>query len=162
GKKMLAFPDVRTRPPKWYGQNFDPGGFDHKTVGRMLQITGRDRISIVRKYNPIPWEGTLFGKIWIASNRIPNFNDPVLPTRFVKVAFNVSFLDREDHGLADRLKATELPGIAARCLRAYWRLKARGRFIQPRGAERLEREIREGSDPFARFAHETFVPDQNE
>src|SRR5581483_8449745 len=53
----------------------------------------------------------------------------------------------------------ELPGIAARCLRAYWRLKARKRFIQPRSADRLERDILFQSDPFERFCAERLIAD---
>ena len=64
----------------------------------------------------------------MALNKIPNFNDPVLPTRFVKLAFEVSFLGREDNQLSERL-LSELPGIAVRCLAAYRRACERGRLI---------------------------------
>ena len=159
GRKMLAFPDVRLKPPRWYGANFDPGGVDHKSAELLLKISGGDRISLGRKYNPVPWEGALPGKVWMVSNKVPNFNDAVLPTRFVKIAFDVSFLGREDIYLADRLLAQELPGIAARCLRAYWRLRDRTHFIQPRSADRLEREIAQSPDAFTQFMLETFIAD---
>jgi putative DNA primase/helicase len=158
GRKMLAFPDVRLKPPRWYGANFDPGGVDHKSVELLLKITGGDRVSLGRKYIGA-WEGSLPGKVWIVSNKVPNFNDAVLPTRFVKLAFDRSFLGREDIYLADRLLAHELPGIAARCLRAYWRLRDRKHFVQPRSAARLEREIAQSSDAFTQFVLETFIAD---
>jgi hypothetical protein len=63
--------------------------------------------------------------------------------------------------LSDRLRG-ELPGIAARCLVAYRRAKDRGRLIQPRSGERLNRQIAAGSDPFSQFVTETFVVDPNE
>ena len=41
GKKVLAFPDVRLKEGKWYGQNFDPGGVDYKSVQRLLKTNRR-------------------------------------------------------------------------------------------------------------------------
>jgi putative DNA primase/helicase len=158
GKKALVFADVRLKVPKWFGQRFEPGGMDYVSVQHLLKTTSGDPTSIGRKYNPIPWEGRLPGKVWMAMNRVPNFNDTVLPTRFVKVAFEISFLGRQDNQLLDRLK-TELSGIAGRCVAAYHRARDRGRLIQPRSAERLEREIAKNSDPFTLFVQETFIAD---
>jgi putative DNA primase/helicase len=158
GKKVLAFPDVRLKEPKWYGQNLDPGGVAYNSGQRLLKITGGDKITLPRKYNPVPWEGALTGKVWWGSNKVPNFNDAVLPTRFVKLAFDVSFLNREDLALSDRLRG-ELSGIAGRCLAAYRRAKERGRLIQPASGERLNREIAKGSDAFTQFVTECFVSD---
>jgi phage/plasmid-associated DNA primase len=117
-------------------------------------------LSVARKYQGKPWEGVLPGKVWMASNKVPNFNDATLPTRFVKLWFRQSYLNREDIRLADKLLA-ELPGIAARCITAYARLRARGRFIQPSSSDRLEAEIRQRSDAFTQWAEETFVADPN-
>jgi putative DNA primase/helicase len=158
GKKVLAFPDVRLKEPKWYGQNFDPGGVPYNSVQRLLKITTADKITLPRKYNPVPWEGVLPGKVWWASNKPPNFNDATLPTRFVKLAFDVSYLNREDLGLSERLRG-ELSGIAGRCLAAYRRARERGRIIQPASGERLGRDIGVGSDAFAQFVEECFVSD---
>ena len=94
----------------------------------------------------------------MALNKIPNFNDPVLPTRFVKLAFEVSFLGREDNQLSERL-LSELPGIAVRCLAAYRRACERGRLIQPRSAAALEAKLAKSSDPYTQFMQETFVAD---
>jgi putative DNA primase/helicase len=146
GKKVLAFPDVRLKRSQWYGRTFDPGGLDHKSISELLKITAGDRISIPRKNIGAPWEGKLRGKVWIASNKMLNFNDPTLPTRFIKIDFKQSFLGREDRFLSEKLKL-ELPGIAARAVRAYARLRERGVFIQPRSSDGLEREIAKGSDP---------------
>jgi putative DNA primase/helicase len=105
GKRVLAFPDVRLKEPRWYGQNLDPGGVDYKSAQRLLKITGGDKITLGRKYIG-PWEGVLPGKVLWVSNKVPNFNDAVLPTRFVKLAFDVSFLNREDLALSDRLRGS--------------------------------------------------------
>jgi putative DNA primase/helicase len=157
GKRVGCFPDVRLKPPKQYGQVLDPGGMDHKSVQLLLQILGGDSITIGRK-NIGSWRGRLLMKLILISNGVPNFNDPVLATRFVKVMFGVSFLGREDPNLKDKL-ARELPGIAARCVAAYRRLRARGFFEQPKSAGVLDRQVAEAGDPFAAFVHEHYVPD---
>jgi putative DNA primase/helicase len=158
GKRMIAFTDVRLREGKWYGQRFDPGGVDYKSRQRLLKITSADKVTIHRKYIGA-WEGVLCGKVWMASNKHPNFNDIVLPTRFIKIPFTVSFADREDKTLSERLIANELPGIAARCVPAYHRACQRGRLIQPGTGERLGVEIAQSSDAFTQFMAETFVSD---
>jgi putative DNA primase/helicase len=96
----------------------------------------------------------------IVSNEVPNLNDAsgVLPSRFIKLPFPVSFYGREDVNLRDKL-ASELSGIAVRCVRAYGDLCARGNFVQPASANVLEREVISASDPFAAMALECFVPD---
>jgi putative DNA primase/helicase len=158
GKKMIAFADVRLKEGQWYGPRFDPGGVDFKSVQRLLKITAGDKITLERKYISA-WEGVLFGKVWMASNKHPNFNDLILPTRFIKIPFEISFAGREDNTLSVRLIANELPGIAARCLPAYHRALRHGRLIQPRSGERLGAEIAQSSDAFTRFMSETFVSD---
>jgi putative DNA primase/helicase len=89
-----------------------------------------------------------------------NDGDGALPSRFIKVRFNVSFYDREDVFLREKL-SHELGGIAAKCLRAYQQACKRGHFIQPRTAASLEREVLAASDPFAAMALDEFVPDAN-
>jgi putative DNA primase/helicase len=158
GKKAGVFPDVRLKPPKWYGQTLDPGGMDHKSTELVLAITSGDPVSVRRKYQVSAWNGVLPAKLWLVSNTVPNFNDPTLPSRFVKLAFGESWLGREDIGLAKRLEA-EAEGIAVRCVRAYQRLVRRGRFIQPKAGLELERAVCGSSDPFTQFAKETFVLD---
>ena len=119
GKTAGVFPDVRLRRGKWYGSNYDPGGLDHASVELLLKLISGDSVSIGRKYIGA-WNGIVPIKIAMASNEVPNFNDPVLPTRFIKFSFEQSFLDREDVNLKAKL-AAELPGIAHRCMQAYWR-----------------------------------------
>jgi phage/plasmid-associated DNA primase len=95
-------------------------------------------------------------KVFLISNDVPNLNDPILVTRFIKIAFNVSFMGREDFTLLDQLKA-ELPGIANRCLAAYRRLCRRGRFIQPASGLRLAKEIAAKSNAWEAFVQEQCV-----
>jgi putative DNA primase/helicase len=160
GKRVGVFSDVRFKPGKMYGQNWDAGGISHISAELLLNITGEDVITIGRKWIGA-WHGQLRMKPVLLSNEVPNLNDAqgVLPSRFMKVRFGVSFYGREDVNLRAKLVA-ELPGIAVRCLKAHRRLCERGRFVQPKSAEVLELELAEASgDPFAAMVRETFVPD---
>lgn len=159
GKRVGVFADVRLKPGRAYGSSYDPGGISHTAAELMLNITGGDRISVPRKYMDA-WVGVLPIKLMLISNEVPNLNDGggVLPSRFIKLNFTRSFYGNEDIGLQERLRG-ELSGIAARCVTAYQRLCERGRFIQPKSGEALERKILAASDPFAAMALECFEPD---
>jgi putative DNA primase/helicase len=127
----------------------------------LLKVTGGDHQTFAREYNPVAWQGVLPMKVFLISNDVPNLNDQILVTRFIKIAFRVSFRGREDHTLLDKLKA-ELPGIANRCLRGYRRLCERGRLIQPESGARLAREIAAKSNPWQAFVDEQIVIEQGE
>jgi putative DNA primase/helicase len=159
GKRVGVFSDVRFKPGKWYGQNYDPGGISHVSAELLLNIIGEDTVSIGRKWKGA-WRGRLRIKMMLISNEVPNLNDSsqVLPSRFVKLRFSESFFGREDVNLRSKLDA-ELPGIAARCVRAYQRLCKRGKFVQAQSAEVLEQDVLATSDPFTAMAMECFVPD---
>ena len=159
GKRVVAFPDVRLKPGKMYGQNYDAGGIDHRSSELLLKITGRDKVSLGQMYEQA-WNGVLAAKIILTSNEVPNFNDTsgVLPTRFIKLQFRQSFAGREDVNLRSKLIA-ELPGISAYCVGAYQRLCERGNFVQPASAAELEKAVLAASDPFTAMALECFVPD---
>lgn len=159
GKRVGVFPDWRGKPGKRFGANYDPGGLEPASREMLLKITGEDDVTIPRKYIGA-WHGKLPLKTVIASNKIPNLNDPTLNTRYIKFRFNVSFKDREDTELLSKLVA-ELPGIAARCIAAYQRLCRRGRFIQPTSGLALDREILAASDAVAAMAMDCFVLDPN-
>src|SRR5262245_65301106 len=89
--------DAGFKEGKWYGQNFDPGGIDHVSKEMLLKVTGGDHQTFARKYNPVPWQGVLPMKIFLMSNDFPNLNDQILVTRYIKIAFKVSFRGQEDH-----------------------------------------------------------------
>ncbi|MHC2662562.1 DNA primase family protein [Bradyrhizobium diazoefficiens] len=159
GKRVGVFADVRFKPGKQYGQNYDPGGITHTSAEFLLNVIGEDTVTIGRKYKT-PWHGQLRVKLMLISNEVPNLNDSsgVLPSRFIKLHFPVSFYGKEDVDLKDKLRG-ELSGIAVRCVRAYGDLCARGQFVQPASASALEREILTASDPFAAMAQACFVAD---
>jgi putative DNA primase/helicase len=159
GKRVGVFADVRFKSGRLYGSSYDPGGINHVSAELLLNITGEDTVTIGRKYEG-PWHGQLKLKLMLISNEVPNLNDGngVLPSRFVKIRFVKSFYGHEDPELRGKLEA-ELPGIAARCVRAYQRLCAAGRFVQPQSGLALDREVMRASDPWRAMFDECFVVD---
>lgn len=159
GKRVGVFPDVRLKPAKSFGfkgqSGYDAGGLSHQSQGLLLTLTSFDKLTIYRKMISA-WSGILPIKIMMLSNEILNLNDSALSHRFIKIYFPISFFNREDINLLSKLQG-ELPGIAARCVAAYQRLCAVGRFIQPASGEALERAVLSGSDPMTAFMHENFV-----
>ena len=158
-KKVAVFSDARFRQARMFGASYDPGGIGHAAAELLLNIVGRDTISLGRKYKS-KWIGQLPTKIVITSNEVPNLRDAsgVLPTRFIKLEFKQSFYGHEDIELRDKL-SSELPGIANRCLTALRRLNERGRFIQPEAGKALEQAIENLTNPFAAFMNEKWERD---
>ena len=159
GKRVGVFPDVRFKPGKHYGASYDAGGITHTSAELLLNIVGQDHITIGRKYSKA-WHGQLRLKLILISNEVPNLNDTqgILPSRFIKVKFTQSFFGKEDVDLRKKLEA-ELSGIAARCMTAYRRLIARGKFVQPESGVELERKVLAESDPYTAFVNDVFVID---
>jgi phage/plasmid-associated DNA primase len=72
-----------------------------------LELISGDLTEIGRKYLDAR-KGKPFIKFILISNKVPNFNDEVLVTRFNVVDFKQSFLNREN-----RVKASDLAsGVA--------------------------------------------------
>ena len=61
-----------------------------------------------------------------------------------------SFYGREDPSLTDKLLA-ELPGILRWAIEGWCRLRARGRFAQPKSAADLLSELHDISSPIGEF-----------
>jgi putative DNA primase/helicase len=160
GKRLGVFEDMRLKPGKWYGPNYDPGGLDHVSVELMLKLTAGNPVTLARKWIG-DWEGVVPVKLWIVSNQVPVLNDPVLPGRFVKLAFGECFFGREDITLKARL-LEELPGIAQKALRAYRAALAAERLIQPAAGLALKAEVEANSEPIVAFAQDCLVIDGNE
>jgi putative DNA primase/helicase len=121
---------------------------------RLLSISGEDMQSIDRKHAEI-WTGRLGTRIMILTNDLLDVSDAsaALASRFLALVMTVSFLGREDHGLADRLMG-ELPGILKWAVDGYQELRRRGRFRQPvRGGEAVE-EMENLASPVLAFVRE--------
>ena len=157
GKRVGVFPDIRFKPGKAYGASYDAGGITHTSTEMLLKIIGSDTLTLGRKYLGA-WHGQLRLKLTLISNVVLNFNDTTLPWRFIKINFTQSFFGKEDVDLRDKL-VTETSGIANRCMTAYRRLVAKGRFIQPQSGLDLERKVIAESDPYTAFVNDVFVID---
>jgi len=157
GKRLGVFEDMRLQPERWFGERRDPGGLGHASVELMLKLTSGNSQTFARKYIG-DWTGVTPIKLWIVSNEVPNLNDHVLPSRFVKLAFGQSFLGREDITLKPRL-LKELPGIAQKALAAYRAAKAEGRLIQPKAGHALKAEVAANSNPWMAFFEAWLVAD---
>jgi putative DNA primase/helicase len=125
----------------------------------LLKIIGSDTLTLGRKYLGA-WHGQLRLKLTLISNVVLNFNDTTLPTRFIKVNFTQSFFGKEDVDLREKL-SEEISGIANRCMAAYRRLVAIGRFVQPQTGIELERKVMAESDLYTAFINDAFVIDPN-
>jgi putative DNA primase/helicase len=159
GKRVGIFHDIRLRPPKQYGNvSYDPGGVDPQSQQLLLELISGDLTEIGRKYLEA-WKGRPFIKFILISNKVPNFNDEVLITRFNVLEFIESWLGREDATLKLKVLPEELPGIANRCLAAYRRLLARGHFIQPKSGLALLGRVKAAVSPYVAFMETYWEPD---
>jgi putative DNA primase/helicase len=124
-------------------------------VERLLSITGEDRQTIDRKYNPRPWTGKLPTRFVILTNELPKLGDAsgALASRFIMLLMSKSFYGREDRGLTDKL-LTELPGILNWSLEGWAALKRAGRFSQPASAAQALQQLEDLSSPIGAFVRE--------
>ena len=159
GKRVGIFHDVRLKPPKQYGNvSYDAGGVDPQSQQLLLEFISGDLTEIGRKYFDA-WKGKPFIKFILISNKVPNFNDEVLITRFNVIEFTKSYLGKEKPELKLKVLPGELPGIANRCLAAYRELLLRGHFIQPASGTALLNRVRAAVDPWSAFMNTYWDPD---
>jgi putative DNA primase/helicase len=160
GKKVGIFHDVRLKPGKAYGMSaYDPGGMDHQSMQALLEFIAGDAQTIPRKWIEA-WIGLPMIRLIFISNKVPNLqNDQALISRFITLYFAISFLDRDRPEIKRDLLPAELPGIANRCLAAYRRLLARGRFLQPKSGLTLLERVREEGNPYLAFMNASWAKD---
>ena len=124
---------------------------------RLLTISGEDSIEVERK-NLSSVTVRLPTRIMICTNEIPKLADSsgALPSRFIPLPLEQSFLGREDHDLEGRLMG-EMPGILNWAIEGWHRLRARGRFQQPVVGQAVMDEMRDLSSPVSVFLRECCV-----
>jgi putative DNA primase/helicase len=106
----------------------------HQVVERLLSISGKDYLTIDRKYRQ-PWTGKLPSRFLILSNELPRFGDAsgAIGNRCVILQMTNSFLGKENTFLTDELIG-ELPGILIWSLEGLDRLTQQGRFTEPQSS----------------------------
>jgi putative DNA primase/helicase len=123
-------------------------------------VTGLDEITARQIYKePIrftPKAGHVF-----AANRLPGTADQTHGywRRFLVIEWLRIFKpDEQDKDLADKLIATEMPGIAAWVVEGALRVLARGRYEIPKSVEDAVEGWRQAADPVALFKSEQTAP----
>jgi putative DNA primase/helicase len=118
---------------------------------RLLAISGEDGITVTRKHQSA-WGGQLRIHFLLLTNELPKFKDPsgALPSRFILLKTQRSFLGKEDYDLYPRL-ARELPGILNWAIEGWMRLEERGHFIQPEESIEMAEHMTSIANPIAEF-----------
>jgi putative DNA primase/helicase len=125
----------------------------------LLRITSGEPVTVDRKHSP-SWTGVLRTRIVLIANELPRIPDVsgALPSRFVIVQLQKSFLGAEDTDLLPRL-LTELPGILHWSLDGLDDLRASGRFTEPASSQQVKQELRDLGSPIGAFLRERTVLD---
>jgi putative DNA primase/helicase len=147
GKRVACIPDARIGK----GTNRD------KISERLLSITGEDIQNVNRKHRDY-WTGRLQVRFIVLSNELPEFDERsgALAGRFIVLALRRSFFGKEDLKLTDKL-LMELPGILNWAIEGWWRLSARGHFVQPLSGVELVDELENLSSPIKAFVKERCI-----
>ena len=150
GKRAIIFRDARLA-----GRGESAAATEH-----LLRVTGRDSLSIQRKYRTA-WKGTINAPVVMISNVVARFPDAsaAIASRFVHVAFRRSFQGKEDPSLkGDVLR--ELPGIFRWALDGLHRLTARGYFVQPASGDGARQSMARSASPIGAFAEDAIEFDE--
>jgi putative DNA primase/helicase len=150
-KKVTCFPDVRMKMLHWRAV----AGM----VVKLLSITGEDKIDVAQKYQRSA-NSRLSTRLVMMSNESLDLKDEtgVVATRFICLEMAVSWLDREDFFLFEKLER-ELPGIFNKALAALDAARDRGRLTQPKSGARVAEELLRGTDTLIRWMLENTVTD---
>jgi putative DNA primase/helicase len=146
GKKLAVFPDTTLDSLYRTGMAV--------IVERLKSITGEDALQVDRKNLKLTGI-TLRTRVAIFSNDVLKFDDVTgtLPTRFIYLELQRSFLGKEDNQLTPKL-LTERAGILNWALDGFDRLSERGEFIQPPSGTELAKAIADLGTDVHRFVDE--------
>jgi P4 family phage/plasmid primase-like protien len=125
-------------------------------------VVSGDPIQFERKHVD-PFSAPATAKLIFATNVLPPIRDRsnALWRRLVLIPFNVTIaLEQQDKGLADRLIASELPGILNWAIVGLKRLKERGYFIKPSVCSAEAEQYQLESSSVRRFIAEECKQDQ--
>jgi putative DNA primase/helicase len=120
----------------------------------LLSLSGEDRVQVERKFREATSQ-RLTTRFVLASNEYPRLADAsnALVNRLIVLEMTESFLNREDHGLEQRL-LQELPAILNWARHGWLRLRNRGHFLQPSSGQSILQEMRDLASPASQFVRE--------
>lgn len=123
-------------------------------IERLKKISGNDAVSFGRKYKSTLTQ-TLPTRITLAANHVPGLFDDsgALSGRLLVLPFNVSYADREDLSLFNKL-AEEVDGVASWALAGLARLSSAGAFTRPLASQVESDFIAETYSPLKLFIDE--------
>ena len=126
-------------------------------VERLLCISGEDALTIDRKFM-VSVTQKLPTRFVFLTNELPRFNDAsaALAGRFLVLRLSHTFYGHEDRTLTDQLLA-EMPGILLWAIDGWKRLRARGRFVQPKSGEDAIRDMEDLASPVGAFIRDRCV-----
>ena len=118
-------------------------------------ITGRDGVTINRKFLPQLSDYKLSCRFTIAVNELPELPDHAraLERRLLLLHFPETFEGKEDRTLKDRLPL-EAPGVVLWALNGLRRLREQGKFTLPDSSVPVLEEFRRFLTPVAEFISE--------
>ncbi len=123
----------------------------------LKSFTSADAMTFQRKYKePIHSKPT--AKVMLSTNQLPNFADKSsgIWRRMLFVPFDVTIeADRQNHSLVDEL-CCELPAIFNWAIEGLQKLKAAGRFVEPRRCKAAIEQYRRDVNPARTFLLENF------
>lgn len=131
------------------------------TVENLLSISGEDTQWINPK-GKAAYGTKLSTRLMITTNKPVTLSDDssALANRFVILTHKESFLGQEDVELKERLKdPKQLQAILNLAIKGWRRLKARGRFEEPKSSRTIRETMQAASSPTQQFAADMLVVD---
>lgn len=125
-------------------------------VENLLGISGQDAVNADRKNRSV-WTGRLPTRFVILSNEVPHFMDAsgTIASRFVNLAFQKSWLGREDKSIKPKFSSPEAgPALLNWALDGYDRLMAAGEFTVPESGRRVMEQLQDLASPYPAFVRE--------
>lgn len=152
GKRLLLFPDERD-------DGSTPGYKDQaRYLQRLLKWVGGGTLFADRKYqDAVKLRGL---PTLLAANKLFAVFDSsgAAASRMIVLNFTRTFEGREDIELGAKLRK-EREGVLVRAVRAWRRLDARGRYVQPESGKELLETFRQLGGTVARYLSEKVVVD---
>lgn len=135
-------------------------GLEEEAETALKQYTGGTQVMFKRLYNN-PFSAYPTAKIMIATNKLPHFVDTSngIWRRILLVPFDaVISEDKQDKKLAEKIKATEMPGVLKWALEGLRMLEEQGRFIEPKACKDALEQYKHQMNPLVVFLEENFEP----